>query len=65
MRSKIKLQIDRLMLGASFGMSFKGWIAMTKDKDQAFFGRGESPREAGEDLERVLAKAFDVDEAHA
>jgi len=65
MNRETKWRVDRLMLGASFGMSFEGWIAMVKLKDQAFFGRGESPREAGEDLERVLAKAFEVDEIRA
>ena len=56
------------MLATSFGYGYHegvaGWVALVKlpDKEQAFFGRGDTPKEAGEHLERALDRAFELGE---
>jgi len=64
--STIKHRVDRLMLDTSFGFDKDGWIAMVKPSgDQAFFGRGDTPEKAGEQLELALKQAVEHGEIHA
>jgi len=70
-KSRIKKRIDQIMLAAMFGYGFNNgtaeWVALVKhpDKDMAYSARGESPLEAGEKLERVLADRIEKGEIGA